>query len=197
MWTRVDRVGLLWMAALAITALAGAGCESGPYLSAYSYYPHATAVDVFKRGTEQQEPPLRTTAMVLGVRRPDPDHHVGPAIDVRFQLESDSPEPASFDPSSLSLVNGMLQPFPRPYVNPPSAVTLSEGQQAEITASFPLPPNIKPEQIDLNELRLRWIVHVGRFQVPQTALFERAGAGYSGPDYQPAPGPGSPSDVAY
>lgn len=197
MRTRVNRFGLLWMAALAMTALAGAGCETGPYLSAYSYQPRPGIYEVRKHGADQQAPPLTAMVSILGVRRADPDHHVGPSIDVRFQLESNSPEPAWFEPASLSLANGMLQPFPRPYVNPPTTVTLSEGQQAQVTASFPFPPNTKPEQMDLNELRLRWVVHIGGFDVPQTALFERSGAGYSGPDYQAGPAPGSPSDVAY
>lgn len=196
MRTRESRVGLLWLAAIAIASLAGAGCETGPYLSAYSYQPRPVLFGVGKHGAEQQPPPLTGMVTILGVRRPDPDHHVGPSIDVRFQFESDGTQPISFDPSSVSLVNGMLQPLPRPYVNPPSPITLSQGQQAEVTATFPLPPNSKPEQLDLNELRLRWVVRVGGYPVVQTALFERVGAGYSGPDYQPAPAP-SPSDVAY
>lgn len=195
MRTRENRVGLLWMAAMAIAALAGAGCESGPYLSAYSYQPRPGIYEVRKHGAEQQPPPLTAMVTILGVRRADAEHHVGPSVDVRLRFESNGAEPASFDPSSLSLVNGLLQPFPRPYVNPPSIVTLSSGQQADITASFPFPPNTTPEQMDLNELRLRWVVHVGGYPVPQTALFERVGAGYNGSDYQAAPG--SPSDVAY
>lgn len=194
MRTRESRIGLLWLAAITIASLAGAGCETGPYLSAYSYQPRLVPFGVAKHGAEQQPPPLTGMVSILGVRRADPDHHVGASIDVRFQFESDGTQPVSFDPSSVSLVNGMLQPLPKPYVNPPSLVTLSQGQQAEVTATFPLPPNVTPEQMNLNELRLRWIVHVASYPVVQTALFERVGAGYSGPDYQTAP---PPSDVAY
>lgn len=195
MRTPRTRVGLYWIGGMVLTALAGAGCESGPYLSAYSYQPRPGIYEVRKHGAEQQAPPLTAMATIVGVRRPDAEHHIGPSIDVRLRFESNGTEPASFDPSSLSLVNGMLQPFPRPYVNPPSIVTLSPGQQAEVTASFPFPPNTKPDQMDLNELRLRWVVHVAGYPVPQTALFERVDSGYGGPDYEPAAG--SPSDVAY
>jgi hypothetical protein len=72
---------------------------------------------------------------------------------------------------------------------------LASGQQQDVTASFPLPANTPPDQMDLNQLRLRWVVHVGGFPVPQTALFERVGAGYDGGDYAPAPMP--QSDMAY
>lgn len=188
-------VGLLWLGAIALAALGGAGCESGPYLSAYSYQPRPGIIEVRKHGAEQQAPPVTAMVSILGVRKADAEHHVPASIDVRFQFESNTNEPVSFDPSSVQLTNGMLRPLPRPYVTPPSPFQLSQGQQAEVSASFPLPANTTPEQMDLNELRLRWVVRVAGYEVPQTALFERTGSGYGGPEYQAAPG--TPSDVAY
>jgi hypothetical protein len=183
------------MATLAGSMFALVGCQPGPYLSDYSYQPRPGIYEVRKHGAEQQAPPLTALVTILGIRRADPDHHVAPAIDVRLRFESNGSEPATFDPASLDLVTGTLRSFPRPYVSPPTSFELSPGQQQNVTASFPFPPNTAPGQMDLNELRLRWVVHVGGFPVAQTALFERLGSGYGDGDYAPAPMP--QSDVAY
>lgn len=195
MRTRAGRVGLFGLIAMAACMFAVGGCESGPYLPAYSYQPRPSISTVRRHGTEQQAPPLTALVTILGVRKADPDHHAGPAIDVRMRFESNGTEPVTFDPSSLDLVTGSLWPFPHPYVNPPMQLTLTSGQQQNITATFPFPPNTRPEQMDLNELRLRWVVHVAGFAVAQTALFERVDAGYGGVEY--APSQSTPSDVAY
>jgi hypothetical protein len=186
---------LFGLIGLAACTFAAGGCESGPYLPAYSYQPRPGIYKVGKHGAEQQVPPLTAMVTILGVRKADSDHHVGPAIDVRMRFESNGTEPIIFDPSSLDLVTGSLMPFPRPYVNPPTPLTLSSGQQQNVTATFPFPPNTTPGQIDLNELRLRWVVRVAGFAVPQTALFERVNSGYGGAEYTPSTPP--PSDVAY
>lgn len=195
MRTRWSRVGWLGLAALAGCLLGAGGCESGPYLSGYSYTPQPGVYEVRKHGAEQQPPPMTALVTIMGVRKGDPDHHVGPSIDVRMQFESNGSEQITFDPASLDLVTGRLQPFPRPYVTPPRAVELSSGQEQNVTASFPFPANTTPEQMDLNELRLRWVVRVAGYTVPQTGLFERTGDGYTATEYAPTGPP--PGDVAY
>lgn len=195
MWIRGCKTGWVWAVVMVGSLFALTGCQNGPYLSDYAYQPRPGIYEVRKHGAEQQAPPLTALVTILGVRRADPDHHVGPSIDVRLRFESNGTEPVTFDPATLDLVTGTLRPFPRPYVTPPMSFDLASGQQQDVTASFPLPPNTSPDQMDLNQLRLRWVVHVAGFPVPQTALFERTGAGYDAGDYSPAPMP--QSDVAY
>jgi hypothetical protein len=196
MWTRESKAGLVWTIALAGLMLVGTGCQSGPYLSGYSYQPQPGVYDVRKHGAEQQASPLTAMVSVLGVRRADPDHNVPASVDLRLRFESNGTEPISFDPSTLELVTGSLRPFLRPSVSPPMPLQLSSGQQQTVTATFPFPPNSKPEQWDLNELRLRWVVQVAGFAVPQTALFERTGTGDDNGNYAPTQTPTS-SDLAY
>jgi hypothetical protein len=189
MRTRGSRLGLLWILALAGLMLAAGGCEPEPYLSGYSYLPRPGVYEVKRHGAEQQAPPLTVLVTVLGIRRPDPDHHVAPAVDMRMRFECNGSEPASFDPATLELVTGTLRPFPRPYATPPTPFELAAGQSQSVSVSVPFPPNTAPQQMNLNELRLRWLVHVAGYPVSQTALFERVGGSYDAGDYQPAPAP--------
>lgn len=156
------------------------GCTQQPYLSDYNYEPKPAIAQVIKRGSEQS-PPVTALATVIGVRRADSEHHTGPAVVVRLRFENNGPAEAEFDPSTLDLVTGMLRSFPPPVVSPPGVLRLSAGQRQEVTASFPFPPGTGPSQMDLSNLRLRWMVRVDNYPVPQTALFERLGDGYAPP----------------
>lgn len=178
-----------WTVAIAGLLAAGAGCAESPYLSGYGYYPQPAVVQVIQRGNEQA-PPVTVLASIIGVRRGDADKHTPPAVDVRLRFEDNGPASMSFDPSTLDLVTGTLFTFPRPAVSPPTPISLAAGQRAEVNASFPFPPNLTPGQIDLNNLRMRWVVRVANYPVPQTALFQRVGPGY-------APEEPYSSDVAY
>lgn len=186
MWRTGSAVGLLWIAGLAAAMMMG-GCAPEPYLSDYSYQPSPGVYEVRRHGAEQQAPPVTVLVTVIGVRRPDPDHHVGSSVDLRMRFESNGSEQTTFDPASLELVTGTLQPFPRPYVTPPTPFELAAGQGQTVTLSVPFPPNAATGQMDLNELRLRWLVRVNGYPVSQTALFERIGSGDGAAVYEPAP----------
>lgn len=182
----------VWMIGLAALWAAGAGCAEQPYYSEYAFQPQPAVVQVFQRG-DTKSPVATVLASVIGIHRGDADHGRPPTIDLRLRFENNGQAPITFDPSTLDLVTGTLFPFSRPRVNPPMPIDLPPGQRAEVTASFPFPPNTSPENLNLNNLRLRWMVRVNNFSVPQTALFERAGGAYA-----PAPPPpGYNSDVAY
>lgn len=170
-----------WVAATSGLVLLGIGCApASPYLSGYSYVPQPAVAQVFHRGDTNQTPPLTVRVSIVGVRRADSKQHVPPAVVLRLRLENDGTKDASFDPGTLELVTGALHSFPRPQVSPPYVVSLPPGQRADVTATFPFPPGVSPEQFDMNNLRLRWTVRIDNYPVPQTALFERTGETYGG-----------------
>jgi len=176
--------------ALAMLLCNSAGCAPEPYVSGYQYYPQPAVVDVKQRGANQV--PMTVLVTIVGVRNADRDTHRPYAVEVRLRFENNGPASAVFDPGTLDLVTGALQPFPRPQVQPPVQLNLAPGQRAEATALFPLPPGATPGQMDLNNLRVRWQVRVNNYPVPQTALFQRVPGGDSGSYYEQAP-----SDATY
>jgi hypothetical protein len=136
-------------------------------------------------------------ASILGVRRADPESRTSAAVAARLRLENNGPSHVTFDPNSLELVTGTLQPLPPPQVQPPTTLDLAPGQRQEVTAYFPLPPGADPNRMNLNNLRLRWQVRIDNYTVPQSALFERRTSA-SNSDYESyAPSPSYGPDVAY
>jgi hypothetical protein len=165
--------------------LAVAGCQQGqPYASGYSFYPQPVTVNVMHRG-QGEETPLTTLASIMGVRRADPEHNVTGAVVARLTIENNGSASVTFDPASLQLVTGTLQSFPPPQVQPPITISIAPGQRQDVTAAFPLPPG-GPEQMSLNNLRLRWQVSIEGYSVPQSALFEQ-GNGQAGQYTAPSP----------
>jgi hypothetical protein len=182
----------VWTIGLAALLLAGAGCAEQPYYSEYTFNPQPAVVQVFQRG-DTKTPVATVLASVIGIHRGDPDRGRPPTIDIRLRFENNGPAPINFDPTTLDLVTGTLFPFSRPQVSPPMPIDLPPGQRAEVTASFPFPPNTAPDNLNMTNLRLRWTVRVNNFAVAQTALFERSGSAYA-----TAPGGyNSNSDVAF
>jgi hypothetical protein len=175
-------VGLLFVAG---------GC-SQEYVGDISFYPHPAIVRVVHNGSPEQSP-LTVEASIDGIRRADPNHNVMPAVVVKLKFQSNGPSQVVFEPNSLELENGSLTPFPPPQVQPPGDVYLAPGQQQQITAIFPLPPPAGPQGMDLTNLRLRWMVRIDNYPVPQTALFEQQVGGSSAAVPPPAYG----GDVAY
>lgn len=160
---------------LLLPLLCGMGCSSGsrsPYAPGFRYAPEPALVDVFRRGTKA--PPLSVMVSVIGVRRADEDRRVPPSIEIRVRLENNGPARVSFDPATLQLVTGTLQPFLPPMVRPPTMIDLAAGQTQTINAQFPFPPGANYRNTNIDALRLRWQVRVDNQLVPQTALFERA-----------------------
>jgi hypothetical protein len=179
--TQQVRIGrwLLLATLIGLLPIVG-GCGSGPYLSGYSYYPQPAVVNVARKDAPNQIP-LTVLASVLGIRNADKEHHVPYSIDVRLRFESNGPAEVVFDPATLDLVTGTLRPFPPPRVQPPNVITLHPGDRQDVNATFPLASDMSPDRMNLSNLRLRWVVRVGGYPVPQTALFERAAGSYGPP----------------
>jgi hypothetical protein len=191
---RMTALTIAWTLGIAGLLLIGGGCAEQPYYSGYTFNPQPAVVQVFQRG-DTKAPVATVLVSIIGIRRADTDQHRPPSIDLRLRFENNGQVPLSFDPASLDLVTGTLFPFSRPMVSPPTPIDLAPGQRAEASASFPFPPNTTPDRLNLNNLRLRWVVRVSNYPVSQTALFERVAAGYA-PTYGPAPEAYN-SDVAY
>ena len=168
-------------AILAITGamfvtLLTAGCTStaSPYVPGFRYAPEPALVDVFRKGTTRQSPPLSVMASIIGVRRGGRGADTPQSVEVRLRFENNGPSHVSFDPHSLELVTGTLQAFGPPIVRPPGPLELNGGQSATLTALFPFPPGTGYRTLVLDTLRLRWQVQIDNKPVPQTAYFERA-----------------------
>ena len=152
------------------------GCSQSTYVDGYRYAPEPVLVDVFRNGSGAQAgaPPVSVLASVIGVRRADAKAGLPASIEVRMRLEDHGPVPVTFDPRTLELVTGTLQPLAAPIVRPPGVLSLTAGQSRNVGVFFPFPPGSSPRTLILDTLRLRWQIHVDQQLVPQTAYFERA-----------------------
>ena len=127
---------------------------------------------MFKPGS--QSPTVSVMASVIGIRRGDPDRGIAPAVEIRMRFENSDSQPASFDPHSLALVTGRLEPLGTPEVHPPTALQILPGQPQTISTFFPLPPGTNPRTMPLDALRLRWEITLDGKPYLQTVVFERA-----------------------
>ncbi|HWE02813.1 MAG TPA: hypothetical protein VG326_10430 [Tepidisphaeraceae bacterium] len=159
---------------LLMSALVGGCAPQSPYLAGYRYAPAPALVDVFRKGADSQQPPLSVMVSVIGIRRGGSTADAPPAIEVRMRFENNGQAKVSFDPSTLNLVSGTLQPFLQPEVHGPKPLQLAPGQNQTISAFFPFPRGAGPRTMGLDSLRLRWQVQVDNQVIPQTAYFERA-----------------------
>ena len=167
---------------LLFLTLAGGCAPRPPYFSGYRYAPAPALVDVFRKGTDSERPPLSVMVSVIGIRRGGSTVEAPPAVEVRMRFENNGKTPATFDPSTLSLVSGTLQPFLQPEVHGPKPLQLAPGQSQTISAFFPFPRGVEPGAMGLDSLRLRWQVQLDNQSIPQTAYFERTSPLYYDPE---------------
>ena len=159
--------------------LAVAGCRSSssssPYVAGYRFQPQPAMVAIL---TREQKTAVNVLVSVIGIRQAEQNNPA--SAEVRIRLENKGDVPAVFDPLSMSMVSGSLQPFGPPQVNPPQPVQIAPGQSMTLTALFPLPPGLDVKTMELNFLRLEWEVQIDKIPIQQTAGFERVSPLYSG-----------------
>lgn len=150
------------------------GCRSQLYEPGVYYEPQPALVEVVHRAAGQpQQVPLTVLAAVRGIRRANQKTDMPKSVEVRLRLENHGPSHVELDPGSLELTTGALRNFPAPRVQPPTPIEIAPGQQATLTADFPLPGGLPENSAELDHLRLRWRVTINGQPVPQTALFVR------------------------
>jgi hypothetical protein len=159
---------------LLFLALAGGCSPASPYFTRYRYAPAPALVVVLPKGGESQKPTLSVMASVIGIRRGGSTANAPPAVEVRMRFENNGPANVTFDPSTLNLVSGTLQPFSKPEIHGPKPVMqLAPGQTQTISVFFPFPHGTDLISMGLDTLRLRWEVQLDKETVLQTAPFER------------------------
>ena len=147
-----------------------AGCS--PYVEGLYFSPSPAVVELTKSGAQGQAP-LTALASVVGVRRADSHQNLPESIQIALRLENNGPKAVTFEPPSLQLVTGRLFVFPPPILHPPQPIELAAGQTADVTAFFPFRAGVDYDTIDLNDLRLRWVVRIDEQSIPQSAEFHR------------------------
>jgi hypothetical protein len=153
-------------AIVALGALTLGGCASSPYSSEFRYQPRPVSVNMTSSDAPQAN--VRAMATIVGLRRPADQQPA--AFDVRLMLDNDGEAPATFDPTTLNLVDASLAPFPKPTVDPPDPFTIAPGQSRTVNASFPIDDR---DSYDLDGLNLRWSVRVGDHMLWHSATFNR------------------------
>ena len=172
--TRIQTIAAFLLVGL-LSAIGGCSSSSS-YVDGFRYAPEPALVDVFRRGsnTQAQSPPLSVMVSIIGVRRADAKAGLPASVEVRLRMEANGPAHVTFDPHTLELVTGSLQPFGAPITQPPTSISLNPGQTQNVSAFFPFPPGTSYRTLILDTLRLRWLVQIDNQTVPQTAYFERA-----------------------
>jgi hypothetical protein len=135
----------------------------------YRYLP-APAIAEVVRGGANGETPLSVSVWADRVAA-SPD--APSTIEVRMRFDAHGPVGVRFDPNSLELVNGSLEPFPRAAVNPSAVLDLAPGHSADVTARFPFTGLLSNPSADVQYLRLRWQVQIAGEVVPQDVTFSR------------------------
>lgn len=150
------------------------GCSTPTYVEGFRFAPSPELVDVFARGSATRTPAASVMASIVGVRRTDKRAQIPSSIELRLRVEDHGAPSLYFDPRTLQLVTGTLEPFGAPILPAPRPITLQPGQTRTIRAFFPFPPGTSYRTLILDTLRLRWDIRIGNDIVPQTAYFERA-----------------------
>jgi len=193
------------MFAGAIAAIAGlmGGCST--YLADYDYVPNPALVVIPQNlqppATQPAQPPatqpappaepvaMNVLATVIGVRRGDPFKHLPEAVDIRLRLENGA-APAVFDPGQVQLVTGSLVALGPGIMDPAPPMTIAPGQQVMVEGTFPLPPRLSTDTLDLNGLRLSVPITINGRPVQAAVNFQRVIPYYVAyPNYSPYYGP--------
>jgi hypothetical protein len=166
-------IGLLM---IAFVAAGGGGCSR--YVGEFCYRPRPAvaalnAPATGRASTSAVAPGLTGYAIVVGVRRADAVAHLPLSVEVRLRLDNASVRDARFDPRSMEMYSAQLAAFGPPRVVR-REIELPPGQPVIIEAFFPFSENVSLDDLNMQALRLRWIVQVGSAAVPQEAQFRRA-----------------------
>lgn len=136
----------------------------------YSFFPEPAQADVYSRVPGRQKP-LSVLGFVTDVR--DATGGTPAAVEVRMRFENTGSENVRFDPRTLSLVNGMLQPFSPPAATPATVFQIAPNTTQDVIVVFPFPSGQTPANFSLDNLRLRWNVEINNQVVPQAVMFQK------------------------
>lgn len=156
---------LVWL----IVAIAGCAGPRPHPAPRYRYLPAPAIADVVKGGANARSP----LSVLVWADRLDAGNNGPAGIEVRMHFDAHGPVGVRFDPNSLELVTGTLEPFPRAAVQPSAVLDLSPGRRADVTARFPFAGLLANPAADVQHLRLRWQVQIEGQPVPQDVTFTR------------------------
>jgi len=148
-----------------------AGCSQYNY--DYQYAPRPAIANIPSPNTQQSTPPVAVQISVIGVRYDDSRDNIPPSVEIRLRMDNNGPNTVTFDPHSLSLVNGELMQFMPPIVQPPQAATLPPATSTVYSAFFPFPTGHSYYDIDMESLQLRWLLQLDGKKVGQIVDFHR------------------------
>jgi len=166
------------------------GCSQ--YVDGYNYTPRPVTAQI--PATQPQDPPPVTAMVsVIGIRYDDEQDQIPPSVEIRMNVDNTGPDTVVFDPASMELSNGQLLRFAPAIVRPPAPIVIGSMQSAYLTAYFPFLGGSSYDSTDLDTLRLRWRLQIGRRLAGQQVYFSRIPTEYYDPYpygyYAPPPPP--------
>lgn len=162
------------------------GCSE--YVEGVRYSPHPAVAEIWptsgttQPAAEQQAPDAVAMASIVGIHVADSRQGIPLSVQVRLRLENHGPQPVSFDPRRMELMDGDLLNFSPPMVGDAPFMTLNLGQSAVVEAFFPFPAGHSYQQMNLHALQLSWLVRIDGHDMRQVAQFHRLRPVY---DYDP------------
>jgi len=155
---------------LMLTVLSGGlGCGDR-YAGKFRYRPNPYATTVASKA-DGAAGPVEMLAAIRDVREVEDGE--GATLHATLHLENLADRQVRFDPGSLALFSADLRRFGEPETTPSAEVTLDPGGSMKILARFPFPEGLKPEDVDMSGLNLRWTVQIGDEKLTRNSTFTR------------------------
>jgi len=144
------------MMTVILAGLSG-GCQ---YAGNFRFVPQPAMVEipaaVQGEGAEGSVGPVVTAmASVVGVRNRDRSAGLPRCVEVRVRIDNHSAGMVVVDPHAMRLSNGLFMDFKPPIVDPPTGLTIAQGQSAAVAVYFPFPAGLSHNNTDLSSLQLR------------------------------------------
>jgi hypothetical protein len=100
----------------------------------------------------------RSVLSYVGVRRAD-SHTGAPAqVEFRMRVENLGKVSCTLEQHALQLLSGALEPFGAAQLVSNDPPLIVAGGNATFEVLFPVPPNRRPEDMDMRSLNLRWAI---------------------------------------
>ncbi|MCL2649022.1 MAG: hypothetical protein FWD61_18820 [Phycisphaerales bacterium] len=164
---------LVLMVVVVLAGLAG-GCK---YAGDFRFVPQPAMMEVPATvqggGGNTGGPVVTAMASVVGVRNRDRRAGLPLCVEMRVRIDNNTAGMVVVDPHAMRLNNGLFMDFEPPIVDPPTGLTMTQGQSAAMAVYFPFPPGMNHNNTDLSSLQLRCELSVDARPVKLVFAFTR------------------------
>ena len=150
--------------ALLIFAVLG-GCATQPRLN---YRPQPASLE-YRFGEAASAQVLARTA---GVRVRGEGDARQPIMIVQLRVTNRSEQPLQINADDIELVAANLRRFPTPSLSPQTPVVVAPNDSQLVTATFLFPPNVEPDQDDLERVHLAVTLRQDGQPVTRSVMFQ-------------------------